>query len=82
MIKKINLALDVTILILFFMAVYFILTRIFGHSATDLTITVTLFCLLGSMLYKLNREVGEFKLNVVHSFEKIGEDLKEIKKRK
>ncbi|MBI4210068.1 MAG: hypothetical protein HY544_00995 [Candidatus Diapherotrites archaeon] len=37
--SKISL-IDAMIIILFLMEVYFILTRIFGHSATDLTIAI------------------------------------------
>ena len=72
---------DVMIIILFILSVYFILTRIFGHSATDVTISVTLFTLIGGLLYKLNREFGEFKIRTVNSFERLKEDLKEINKK-
>ena len=75
---KINL-IDIAIIALFFLAVYFVLTRIFGHSATDLSITITLFTLLGSMLYKLNREVGEFKIKTISSFDKLRLDINGVK---
>ena len=59
---------------MFILAVYFILTRIFGHSATDITISASLFTILsgiiyqiGNMVYKLNREFGEFKIKTIHS---------------
>jgi len=70
---------DVLSFILFILAVYFILTRIFGHSATDLTITVTLFGGLGVLLYKLNREFGEFKVETINSFRRSKEDMTELK---
>lgn len=57
---------DIAIIILFVLSVYFILTRVFGHSASDLTISITLFTLLGGLVYKLNREF-------------IKEDVQEIK---
>ena len=82
--KKIDW-LDIVLIALFVMAVYFILTRIFGHSAADLTISVTLFTFLGGLLYKLNRELGEFKIKTKSSFERLKEDIgqiKEIVKRK
>lgn len=70
---------DFVIVVLFVLSVYFILTRIFGHSASDITITITLFGLLGSGLYKLNREFGEFKIKTIHSFSMIKNDLSLIK---
>lgn len=83
--KKFGL-IDAMIIILFLLAVYFILTRIFGHSATELTISVTLFGILAGLIYKnmdktsnLNREVGEIKIHMVNSFKKVREDIGEIR---
>ena len=70
---------DIAIILLFILAVYFILTRIFGHSATNLTINITLFTLLGGLLYKLNREIGEFKIKTINSFKMLKEDIKGLK---
>ncbi|MBI3051999.1 hypothetical protein HYY74_06105 [Candidatus Woesearchaeota archaeon] len=75
--SKISL-IDAMIIILFLMAVYFILTRIFGHSATDLTIAITLFTLLGGMMYRLKREVGELKIKTINSFGRLNEDIRQI----
>ena len=80
MTKKIDI-IDITIIILFMLAIYFILTRIFGHSATDTIISVTLFTLLVGLLYKLNRELGEFKIKTMNSFNNLKEDIIEIKRR-
>ncbi len=77
---KISL-IDILIIILFILTIYFILTRIFGHSASDLTISISLFTLLGSLLYKINREIGELKIKTINSFERLREDLNEIKKK-
>lgn len=71
--------LDILIVILFLLSVYFVLTRIFGHSATDLTITLTFIGALGTLLYRLNREFGEFKMKTVMSFEKIHTDMEKLK---
>jgi len=79
MFKKVDWV-DSIIIILFILAIYFILTRIFGQSATDLTISVTLFTLVGGMLYKLNREVGEFKIKTINSFDRLKKDITEIKR--
>ena len=76
--RRINF-IDILIVILFLLAVYFIFTRIFGHSATDLSITITLFTLLGGMSYKLNREVGEFKVKTISSFDNLRKDMEKIK---
>ena len=80
MAQKINW-IDLLIVGLFLLTVYFILTRIFGHSASDLTISVSLFTFLGSLLYKLNREVGELKINTVNAFGRLKEDISFIKKK-
>ena len=66
-------------------AVYLILTTIFGNSATPTEVTLMLFLglgsLFGSQIYKLNREVGEIKINMKHSFNNIKEDMDSIKKK-
>lgn len=78
-IKLVDVMVNVLIIVLFIVAIYFILTRIFGHSATDLTIGITLFTFLGVLLYRLNREFGEFKIKGINSFERLREDIKKIK---
>lgn len=80
MVKKINW-IDIVLVILFILAVYFILTRIFGHSASDLAISVTLFSFLAGALYKLNREFGEFRIRTINGFDKLKEDTNLIKKK-
>lgn len=77
---------DVVIIILFLLSVYLILTRIFGESASDLTIIVSLFSFLGGLIFKLvflvsesNREFGEFKIKTIHSFTAVKHDFDNIK---
>ena len=60
---------------------YFILTRIFGHSATDLTIMISLFTFLGGVVFRLtyfvfdfNKDFGEFKVKTMNSFGKLKND--------
>ncbi len=72
---------DILIIILFLLSVYFILTRIVGKSASELAIGITLFSLLAVVLYKLNREIGEFKIKTVNSFNKLREDTSLIKEK-
>jgi hypothetical protein len=64
------------------MTAYFILTRIFGHSATDATIIVSLFSILSAFLikintslYKLNRELGEFAIENKHCLTSINKRI-------
>jgi len=85
--KKLSIA-DILIILLFLLAAYLILTRLFGHSATDIQITITLFTFLGGLLYKLwgslyklNREFGEFRIRTSNAFRNIADDIKKIKKR-
>ncbi len=80
---------DILLIILFLLAVYFILTRIFGNSASDLTIMFTLFGLLTTALYKLNREFGELSVkinnmdnNIKEGFNNIKKDIAQINKTK
>src|SRR3989344_9382854 len=72
---------DILSFMLFALAVFFILTRIFGHSATDLTISITLFSAVGMLLYKLNREFGEFKVKITGDIAVIKENINELKLR-
>lgn len=65
-------------IILFVIVVYMILTRLFGHSATDLAITVGLFVLLFINQYQLNREVGEIKSALKYDFIKVKEDIQKV----
>ena len=78
--------LEILLVILFILSVYLILTRIFGHSATDLIISTSLFTFLGGLVYyildhliKLNREFGEFKIKTISAFERLKEDINKIK---
>ncbi len=78
--------LDIIIILLFLFSVYLILTRIFGNSASDLSIIVSLFGLFGSLVtrvmyavYHLNREIGEFKIKTAHGFQKVKDDMDFVK---
>ena len=72
---------DVLMIILFLLAVYFILTRIFGSSATELTIMISLFIILAVALYNLNREIGEIKIKMINRFDKVREDISKLNDR-
>lgn len=68
-----------------------ILTRIFGKSATDIQIYLAFFAslliIMGRIIKlnnnfgKLSREIGEFKIKTINSFDKIKEDINSIKKK-
>ncbi len=70
---------DGLMILLSVLVIYMILTRIFGHSATELTIMITLFTLLGINQYKLNRELGEQNMMIKGSFERMRDAVQEIK---
>ncbi len=76
--------LDVLGVVFLLFAIYLILTTIFGNSATPIEVTLMLFIglgsLFGSQLYKLNRETGEIRVSMKQSFERVKEDIKEIKR--
>lgn len=77
---------DIIIILLFLFSVYLILTRIFGNSASDLSIIVSLISFSGSLIarvmyavYNLNREIGEFKIRTAHGFQKVKDDMTFVK---
>lgn len=74
------------VIVLSFLLLVLILTRIFENSANDLEIIVGLLTFLGSLsmksitlTYNLNREFGEFKIKTVHSFKNVKDGISEIK---
>lgn len=71
--------LEITALVFFLLAVYLILTTIFGNSATPIEVTITLIGGLSVLIYRMNREIGEIKTNMKHSFGKIKEDINLIR---
>lgn len=71
---------DVLIIALFVIVIYMVLTRIFGHSATDLAIMMGLFALLFMNQYKINREIGEIKTTMKRSFEKVKHEISLLKR--
>ncbi len=70
----------IIILLLFIM----ILSRIFGKSATDIQIYVGFISgllIIMSYIVKMNREIGEIRLQTANSFEKVREDMDKIKEK-
>ena len=72
--------------LLYLLSVYFMLTRIFGHSATELTILIGVFTILGSLIIhnshytlKINRELGELKVETKACLAEIKKDIGEMK---
>jgi len=97
--KLVNWILNIIIVIFLILVVYMFLARIFGNSPTDFQIISGVVGLFGAFIIKLfnnfsnlNREVGEIKIGMKNSFEKVREDfvrvredisdLKELIKRK
>ncbi len=71
----------VMMVILFIM----ILTRIFGHSVTDvqifLTATMIILTIMGYIV-KMNREIGEIKIHMINSFKKVRNDINTLSTKK
>lgn len=67
----------IIMIILFIM----ILSRIFGHSATDIQIYITLvmgmITIMGYIM-RMNREIEEIKIQMISSFKKVREDISKL----
>ena len=84
--KIINWILNLLLIILLIIGAYLLITRILGHSPTDFQIILWMVGFFGtailktfSLIYGLNREIGELKTNIKNSFDKIRVDIKDIK---
>lgn len=84
--KKIfNWVLNILIIILLIVVIYMFIDRIFGNSPTDFQIISGTFSLLGvfiiklfTLIYSINREIGEVERDMKHSFFRVKEDTKRI----
>ena len=83
--KVIDLALNILIVIFLIGTIYMILWRILGDSPTDFQIISWAVGLFGAAVFKLftftynmNREVGELKIGVKSGFRRIKEDIGRI----
>ena len=73
--------LEVLFWIVMAVLVWMILTRVFGNSATDVQIFIGIvsgFFLVTGYMMRMNREIGEIKIDIKHNFERVGEDIKSI----
>ena len=66
---------DLLTIVAFLVVFYLILTRIFGHSATDMQLMVGVFTALMIYLAKLDREIGESKIDTKHRFGNIESNM-------
>jgi len=78
--------LNILLIILIIVGIYLFLSRIFGYSPSDFQLILWLFGFFGtamvkmfSLVYNINREVGELKIGVKNSFDKIKKDINIIK---
>jgi len=85
--RIINWLLNIVIIVLLIVGAYLFLTRIFGSSPTDLQLilwlfgfSVTLILKIFNMIYSLNREIGEIKIQMKNSFDKVREDINKLQK--
>jgi len=84
--KLINWILNSIIVIFLILVIYMFLARIFGNSPTDFQIISGVVGLFGAFIIKLysnfshlNREIGEIKIGMKHSFERVREDFNKVK---
>ena len=84
--KVINWVLNILLVVFFIGTIYVILWKIFGDSPTDFQVISWVVGLFGvavfklfSLIYSMNREVGEIKIGVRNGFKRIKEDMQEIK---
>ena len=76
--------LEVLLWIMMIVIFIMILSRIFGNSATDIQVYLgfaSILVVIMGYISRLNREVGEVKVGIKHSFDKIKEDVGLIKKK-
>lgn len=71
---------------LLILGIYLFLDRIFGNSPTDFQLILWLLGFFGagmvkgvSLIYNLNKEMGEIKIKSFHAFKKIRSDVNNIK---
>jgi O-antigen/teichoic acid export membrane protein len=84
--RIINWTLNILLVILLIVGIYLLATRILGHSPTDFQLILWMVGFFGtamlkifSLIYSINRAMGEFKINIKNSCEKIKKDIKDIK---
>ena len=85
--RILNWILNILLIILLVVGVYLFLDKIFGSSPTDFHLILWLFGFFGtmvlkifSMIYGLNKEIGEIKIQMINSFKKVREDINKLKK--
>lgn len=84
--RAINWILNILIVIFLIIVIYMIFARVFGSSPTDFQVISSVLGLYGmailklfTLVYSINREIGELKIGVRESFGKIKEDVEDIK---
>ena len=85
--KIFNWILNLALIILLAIGLYLFLTRIFGHSPTDFQLIIWIAGFFGtallkifSIVYGINREIGELKIRIQEGFIKIKNDIGGIKR--
>ena len=86
--KKLNWF-EILFWIFIIILIIMILTRIFGKSATDtqiyITLIIVMLTIMGSLvkimsyIVKMNREIGEIKVQMTNNFDSIKKDITLIK---
>ncbi len=75
--------LEVLFWIIILLLLAMVLTRIFGHSATDVQIYLAFISgllVVMTQIVKMNREIGEIKIQMKNSFRKVRDDIEKLKR--
>ena len=77
--KIFDVVLDIIIILLGALIIYWFVQLIFGGSPELSEFNFALIVVMGGVLFKIYREIGEFKIKTINSFENIGRDIGLIK---
>ena len=70
-----DIFLDIILILLSLLIIYWLIELIIGGSPTLSEFSFGLILILATLFIKLNREVGEIKVGIKYSFNKIREDI-------
>ena len=76
-----DIVINIIITVLSILVIYWLIKLLLGGSPDLSQFNFALILIIASLFVKLNREVGEIKVGIKYSFEKIKEDMDLIKKK-
>jgi len=78
--KKIfDIILNIILILLAILIIYWFIKLIFGGSPEFSEFNFALIIFIGGFLFKIYREIGEIKVGIKYSFNKIKEDMNSLK---